>query len=91
MPDFLEEFASSINLKKEALKDKILKGKPNPLKEDLEKHFESHWVPLDNMGKYSVKPSDLDTMAVDSSIYTNLMSTGGNLLCYQITCGLQKS
>jgi len=77
MPDFLEEFASSISLKKETLKEKILKGRPNPLNEDFEKHFDSYWVPLDNVDKYSVKPSDLGIMAVDSSVYTNLMSTGG--------------
>lgn len=77
MPDFLKEFASSISSKKENLKEKILKGKPNPLNGDFEKSFESHWIPLYELPKYSVKPSDLSIMAVDSSVYTNLMSTGG--------------
>lgn len=77
MPDFLEEFASSIDNKKVTLKEKILKGKPNPLSSGFEKYFNAHWIPLNETDKFSVKPSDLSIMAVDSSVYTNLLSTGG--------------
>jgi len=78
MPDFLDEFASSIGNKKEALKEKILKGTPNPLNENFERYFTSNWIPLDDLSKFSVKPAgSLGIMAVDSSVYTNLMSTGG--------------
>jgi hypothetical protein len=78
VPDFLEEFASSIGNKKEALKEKIMKGTPNPLHENFEGYFNSNWIPLDNLDKFSVKPAgNLGIMAVDSSVYTNLLSTGG--------------
>ena len=78
MPDFLDEFASSVGNKKEALREKILKGTPNPLNEKFETYFTSSWIPLDDLGKFSVKPAgSLGVMAVDSSVYTNLMSTGG--------------
>ena len=33
MPDFLDEFASSIGGQKETLKDMILRGKPNPFQD----------------------------------------------------------
>jgi hypothetical protein len=77
MPDFLEEFAFSISSKREILKEKILKGKPNQLDNHFEKVFSSHWISPDEIGKYSVGPGDLSVMAVDSSVYTNLLSTGG--------------
>jgi hypothetical protein len=77
MPDFLEEFASSVSGKKETLKEKILKGKPNQLVKDFEKYFVANWIPLTNVGDYSVSPGALSVTAVDSSVYTNLMSTGG--------------
>lgn len=78
MPDFLDEFASSIGNKKEALKEKILKGTPNPLDKNFERYFTSNWIPVDDLEKFSVKPAgSLGIMAVDSSVYTNLMSTGG--------------
>lgn len=78
MPDFLDEFASSIGNKKEALKEKILKGTPNPLDKNFQRYFTSNWIPLDDLDKFSVKPAgSLGIMAVDSSVYTNLMSTGG--------------
>ena len=76
-PDFLTEFASSVSSKKESLKAKILKGKPNPLSDDFQQHFESIWVPLKESGKYSVDAGALEIVAIDSSVYTNLMSTGG--------------
>jgi hypothetical protein len=57
MPDFLDEFASSIGNKKEALKEKILKGTPNPLNENFERYFTSNWIPLDDLDKFSVKPA----------------------------------
>ncbi|MGB9134712.1 MAG: DNA double-strand break repair nuclease NurA [Candidatus Bathyarchaeia archaeon] len=78
MPDFLDEFASSVGGKKEALKAKILKGTPNPLHESFERYLNSNWIPLDNLEQFSVRPTgSLGIMAVDSSVYTNLLSTGG--------------
>ena len=77
MPDFLEEFASSIGNKKEALKEKILRGKPNPLQDTFRKHFEPLWAPLENIGAFASNLSDLGVTAVDSSVYINLLSTGG--------------
>lgn len=77
MPDFLGEFASSVGNKKQSLKDKILKGTPNPLHGNFEDYFDSNWVQLDDMDKFSVKAGELGIMAVDSSVYTNLLSTGG--------------
>lgn len=77
MPDFLEEFASSVSNKKEILKEKMLKGKPSPLADNFEKHFTANWTPLNDIGDYSVNPGGLSVTAVDSSVYTNLMSTGG--------------
>ena len=77
MPDFLEEFASSIGNKKEALKEKILRGKPNLLQDKFRKHFEPLWIPLENIGGYASNLSELSVMAVDSSLYMNLLSTGG--------------
>jgi hypothetical protein len=77
VPDFLEEFASSVLSKKEILKEKMLKGKPNPLANDFEKYFMANWIPLNSMNGYSIDPGALGITAVDSSVYTNLMSTGG--------------
>ncbi|MGQ9811712.1 MAG: DNA double-strand break repair nuclease NurA [bacterium] len=77
MPEFLEEFASSVSPKKEILKEKILKGTPNPLQESFERHFRSHWIPLTETERYSSKASEVEAMAIDSSVYTNLLSTGG--------------
>jgi hypothetical protein len=77
MPEFLEEFASSVSIKKETLKEKIFKGTPNPLQDSFKGYFESHWIPLSETEKYSSKTSELEIMAVDSSVYTNLLSTGG--------------
>ncbi len=77
MPDFLEEFASSVSSKKDILKEKILKGKSNPLYDRFEKFFSANWISLDEIGKCSVNPGSLGITAVDSSVYTNLMSTGG--------------
>jgi hypothetical protein len=77
VPDFLEEFASSVSSKRDLLKEKILKGKPNPLYDRFEKFFRANWISLDEISKCSVNPSGLGITAVDSSVYTNLMSTGG--------------
>ncbi|MBS7632415.1 hypothetical protein KEJ15_02170 [Candidatus Bathyarchaeota archaeon] len=77
MPEFLEEFASSVSNKRETLKEKIFKGTPNPLQNSFERHFESHWISLSETDKYSLKTSEVEIMAVDSSVYTNLLSTGG--------------
>lgn len=76
-PDFLGEFASSLSKKQEIMRDRILKGTPNPLQNRFEKHFNSNWVQIDQVDRFSTKPSTLDVMAIDSSIYTNLLSTGG--------------
>jgi len=77
MPDFLDEFASSIGNKREALKEKILKGKPNPLQDTFKKHFAPLWKPLANIDEYTSNVGELDVTAVDSSLYMNLLSTGG--------------
>ena len=77
MPDFLEEFASSIGNKKEALKEKIFRGKPNPLKDTFRKHFEPLWIPLENIREFASNLSEFSVTAVDSSLYMNLLSTGG--------------
>ena len=77
MPDFLGEFASSIGGQKEILKEKIMKGKPNPLEDAFRKHFTPLWRPLANIGEYASNVGELGVTAVDSSLYMNLMSTGG--------------
>ncbi len=77
MPEFLEEFASSIGNKKEVLKEKILRGKPNPLQDTFRKHFEPLWTPLENTGEFASNLSELGVTAVDSSVYMNPLSTGG--------------
>ncbi len=77
MPDFLEEFASSIRHQKEALKERILRGKPNPLENRFRKHFEPLWMPLENIGQSASNLSNLGVTAVDSSVYMNPLSTGG--------------
>jgi hypothetical protein len=77
MPDFLEEFASSIGDKKEAMKERILRGKPNPLEDRFRKHFEPLWMPLENVGQFASNVGDLNVTAVDSSVYLNPLSTGG--------------
>lgn len=77
MPDFLEEFASSIGDKKETMKERILRGKPNPLEDRFRKHFEPLWMPLENAGQFASNVGDLNVTAVDSSVYLNPLSTGG--------------
>jgi hypothetical protein len=77
MPDFLEEFASSIGGQKETLKERILKGKPNPLQDTFKKHFSLSWRPMVNIDEYASNVGELGVAAVDSSLYMNLMSTGG--------------
>jgi hypothetical protein len=77
VPDFLDEFASSIGGQKEILKEKILRGKPNPLKDTFRKHFEPLWRPLKNIEEYVLNIGNLTITAVDSSLYMNLLSTGG--------------
>lgn len=76
MPAFLKEFASSVNSKKEEMKEKIFKGRPNPLKDGFRKHFDSLWKPL-KTAEFVLSTHELDIVAVDSSVYTNLLSTGG--------------
>jgi hypothetical protein len=77
MPDFLDEFASSISDKKETLREKVLKGTPNPLRDTFRKHFEPLWRPLGDVEEYASNVGELGVTAVDSSLYMNLMSTGG--------------
>jgi len=77
MPDFLEEFASSIGDKKETMKERILRGKPNPLEDRFRKHFEPLWMPLENVEQFASNVGDLNVTAVDSSVYLNPLSTGG--------------
>ncbi len=77
MPEFLDEFASSVAANKEAMKDRVLKGTPNPLRDRFGEIFPSHWVGIDDPAKLGVSLAELSVMAVDSSVYSNLLSTGG--------------
>jgi hypothetical protein len=78
VPDFLEEFALSVNRKRETLKEKVFEGTANLLQESFQRLFNSNWTPVNDLSKFSVKPTGrLAIMAVDSSVYTNLLSTGG--------------
>jgi hypothetical protein len=77
MPEFLEEFASSVTLKKEAISEKVFKGTPNPLQEQFKERFGPLWVGIEDLSKLGGNPRELNIMAVDSSVYTNLLSTGG--------------
>jgi hypothetical protein len=77
VPDFLDEFASSIGGQKATLKERILKGKPNPLHDAFGKHFTPLWKPLENIDKYASNVGELGVAAVDSSLYMNPLSTGG--------------
>jgi hypothetical protein len=77
MPDFLDEFAASVIRKKDALREKVLRGTPNPLQDHFREKFPSFWVGIDDHAKLGVNPAELNIMAVDSSVYSNLLSTGG--------------
>ncbi|MCJ7635341.1 DNA double-strand break repair nuclease NurA [Candidatus Bathyarchaeota archaeon] len=76
-PDFLEDFASSFLRKKENFKERMLKGKPNMLDSDFRQLFSSIWIPLEKLDEYVADAGSLEITAVDSSIYSNPMSTGG--------------
>jgi len=77
MPEFLDEFAASVIRKKDGMKEKVLKGTPNPLQDHFREKFPSFWVGIDDPAKLGVNPAELSVMAVDSSVYSNLLSTGG--------------
>lgn len=77
MPDFLDEFAASVIGKKERMKEKVLKGTPNPLQDHFREKFPSYWIKIDDPAKLGVNPAELSVAAVDSSVYSNLLSTGG--------------
>ena len=77
MPEFLDEFAASVIRKKEGMKEKVLKGTPNPLQDHFSEKFPSFWVKIDDPARFRVNPAELSVMAVDSSVYSNLLSTGG--------------
>ena len=77
MPEFLEEFAASVAAKKEAMKERVFKGTTNPLQDHLKGHFDTMWIAIDDYAKLGVNLGELHVMAVDSSVYTNLLSTGG--------------
>jgi len=77
MPEFLDEFAASVIRKKDGMKEKVLKGTPNPLQDHFREKFPSFWVGIDDPAKRGVNPAELSVMAVDSSVYSNLLSTGG--------------
>lgn len=77
LPEFLDEFASSIIGQKDTLKERVLKGTPNPLHEHFAERFPSFWVGIDDPAKLAVNPGELNVSAVDSSVYSNLLSTGG--------------
>jgi hypothetical protein len=77
MPEFLDEFAASLVPKKDALKEKVLKGTPNPLADRFREKFPSFWVGISDLAKLGASLAELSVMAVDSSVYSNLLSTGG--------------
>ncbi len=76
MPDFLGEFAASIRNKQEIMKQKVWKGTPNPLENNFAERLASFWTEI-NRAEFAVNPSEVNVLAVDSSIYSNLLSTGG--------------
>jgi len=77
MPEFLEDFANIVNSKKVEMKEKILYGIPNQLKNGFSRYFNSYWIPNLKENNMPCSPKDFDIMAIDSSVYTNLLSTGG--------------
>lgn len=77
MPEFLENFAEVVNSKKDKLKERILHGTPNHLQKNFKKYFDSYWIPYQKESYPLCSPKDIEIMAVDSSVYTNLMSNGG--------------
>ncbi len=77
MPEFLDEFAASMIRKKDSMEEKVLKGTPNPLRDCFKKEFPAFWVGINDSAKLAVIPAELSVMAVDSSVYSNLLSTGG--------------
>jgi hypothetical protein len=77
MPEFLGEFGHCIEGKKEAVKAKIFQGTPNPLEDRFSSEFPSLWNKIDRPAELSAEIGDLNVMAVDSSVYSNLLSTGG--------------
>ncbi|MEM1546992.1 MAG: DNA double-strand break repair nuclease NurA [Candidatus Methanomethylicia archaeon] len=76
MPIFLDDFACLMNVKKESMREKFFNGKLNFLDETFRRYFESIWIPI-RVEEFSVNPSDLDILAVDSSVYINMLSNGG--------------
>ncbi len=77
MPEFLGEFGRCIEGKKDVLKAKVFQGTPNPLDGHFSSVFPSLWNKIDRSDSLSAKVSELNVMAVDSSVYSNLLSTGG--------------
>jgi hypothetical protein len=77
MPTFLEDFALLVNSKQSYLKDTILKGKPNQLESDFKNYLLAHWIFLEKISEFYASPSEFNILAVDSSVYTNLLSNGG--------------
>ena len=75
MPTFLDDFFAFIKEKRSYLKEKIISGKFNPLREQFEKFFDLLWIPI-NL-KTSNGSMNHEILAVDSSVYRNLLSTGG--------------
>ena len=77
MPEFLENFAGVMDTRKDEIKEKLLYGTPNHLQKNFRKYFDSYWIPFKKESYTPFSPKDIDIMAVDSSVYTNLMSNGG--------------
>ena len=75
MPFFLDEFAAHVKEKQDYLRHKMISGKNNPLFESFQKHFEVLWIPVDP--KPLSNSIEREVLAVDSSIYRNLLSIGG--------------
>ena len=75
MPEFLEDFANIVNSKKVEMKKKILYGIHNQLENSFSTYFDSYWIPNLKEKNMPCSPKDFDIMAIDSSVYTNLLST----------------
>jgi len=77
MPEFLENFAEVLNTKKDEMKEKILHGTRNLLRKNFKKYFGLNWVRFPETKDVPCSSKEFDVMAVDSSVYTNLLSNGG--------------
>ena len=89
MPEFLDEFAASLAPKKDAVKDKVLKGTPNPLANRFREKFPSFWVEISDPAKLGASLAELSVMAVDSSVLLESAFNWRRFLCCPFFSGLQ--